>query len=143
MEDNVSVRRRWDDDTIGHGIGDAAAARPAVVALLDAMAARDWVAEEPEAHLLPHIRAAAERAGVPIASISIADGILEVGIDATPSRLHPRELALLVVASFAEASTHVREVAPGDFEVVTGMLEGDGAFAPHGHVVRLRIVRGD
>ena len=43
--------------------------------------------------------------------------------------------------------THVVERSPDvgrDVElfVTTGMLEGDGHFAPHGHTVRFRVSRG-
>jgi len=36
-------------------------------------------------------------------------------------------------------STHVRQVAAGDLQVVTGILPGDNpALATHGHLLRIR-----
>jgi hypothetical protein len=48
------------------------------------------------------------------------------------------------VGSFAEASTHVVERGRAGGRqvtllVTTGLLEGDGHFAPHGHTVVVRI----
>jgi hypothetical protein len=57
--------RRWDTDTTGHGAGSAAQQVDAVEALIDAMRLPDWVAEEPEHHLLPHIERACAREGSP------------------------------------------------------------------------------
>ena len=50
--------KRWDTDERGTGAGHARDAAPAVQRLVDAMQQDGWVAEEPEAHLLPHITAA-------------------------------------------------------------------------------------
>jgi len=55
-----------------------------------------------------------------------------------------REAAFGLVGTFAESSTHVVERSGDDrgsveLLVTTGMLEGDGAFAPHGHVVRIAV----
>ena len=44
----------------------------------------------------------------------------------------------------AEESTHVAEWVDGDtvvFEVATGMVAEDAHFAPHGHLLRLRVAR--
>jgi hypothetical protein len=44
--------------------------------------------------------------------------------------------------AFAEASTHLVDFGSDrDVELVvtTGMLPGDGAFGPHGHVVRIAV----
>jgi hypothetical protein len=51
-----------------------------------------------------------------------------------------------VQATFAEASTHVAETVAdagreAELLVTTGMLAGDGDFAPHGHVVRITVRR--
>lgn len=55
--------RRWDNDERLTGIADASAMEPQVSALLDAMARDGWVAEEPEAHLLPTCAGRADRSG--------------------------------------------------------------------------------
>src|SRR4051794_13568722 len=52
------MRRRWDIDERGHGIADGRRFAADVSALAAAVDAPDWIAEEPEAHLLPHLTAA-------------------------------------------------------------------------------------
>ena len=135
----MNVRRRWDTDERGHGTRDAAVARPAVESLLEAMSTDRWVAEEPEQHLLPHLTAAAAAVGADLLDAQTVNGVLEVRVrrgGRSPRDL--RQLVFVLVGSLAEASTHVRQEGDGRFEVVTGMLEGDGDFAPHGHLLRLR-----
>jgi hypothetical protein len=51
---------RWDGDVTGGGVGDAGAFADGADELVDSMRLADWVAEEPELHLLPHLRAACE-----------------------------------------------------------------------------------
>jgi hypothetical protein len=63
---------RWEGDETGHGIGDASTFAPDVGRLLDEMAAPDWVSEEPEVHLLPHLRAACDSPDSPFAIDSAA-----------------------------------------------------------------------
>src|SRR6187402_1767938 len=46
---------RWDIDERGIGVGDACGHLARLDALRAAAAETGWVAEEPEAHLLPHI----------------------------------------------------------------------------------------
>jgi len=104
----------------------------------------DWVAEAPDFHLLPHLERMCEEHGWRIARAGVADGVLEVDVTAAAqSRGELRAAAYVLIGSFAEASTHVVESIPDDSSVevtvTTGMLEGDGAFAPHGHVVRLSL----
>jgi hypothetical protein len=70
---------RWRDDTTGRGVGDATAFVDGAVELVDSMRTPDWVAEEPEAHLLPHLREAAE--GLPVAldaTRTLDDGTFEI-----------------------------------------------------------------
>ena len=135
-------QRRWDTDTRGTGDGDATAALPALVRLAEAMRSEGWVAEEPELHLLPHLEGAAETVGVEIQGTSTVGGIFEVDLGrGARSSAEMRMVTLALVSTIAEASTHVRQVDDGEFEVVTGMLTGDSpAFAAHGHLLRLRFV---
>jgi hypothetical protein len=99
-----------------------------------------WVAEEPEAHLLPHLEQAAATLGLELRSIRSQDGIFELDLDG--NGLGQRELraaAMSLVGSIAEASTHIRQLKEGEFEIVTGMLPGDSpVFATHGHLLRIR-----
>ena len=86
----ADVKRRWDIDEIGHGIASGRAFTPDVQRLEAALELPDWIAEQPEAHLLPHIR-----------QRRIGDSF--------------------------------------EYDIATGVLEGDSVFAPHGHLVRLRV----
>jgi hypothetical protein len=104
----------------------------------------DWVAEAPDLHLLPHVERMCEEHGWGILRADVADGVLEVDVTTTAqSRGELRAAAFVLIGSFAESSTHVVARSPDDTSVevtvTTGMLEGDGAFAPHGHVVRLSV----
>ena len=54
------MNRRWDDDERGHGVADARQLVAGARELITAFGAHDWVAEEPELHLKPHVDACAE-----------------------------------------------------------------------------------
>jgi hypothetical protein len=138
--------RRWEGDARGVGVADGGAFRPGVDALAGAMAAPGWVAEDADAHLLPHIRRACEASG----RFRVADTRDDAGLYAVtlewrpdrPTKSGLREDVFALVGSFAEQSTHVRQrVTDGTFEfdVTTGILD-ETPFRPHGHLVRLRIV---
>ena len=156
--------RRWEDDERGTGAADAQAS----VARLDALRAHagrsGWVAEQPEAHLWPHLEAAIAESGSPWrnATWSIdGDGRLVVELEHRASS-DDRPMAALRVDAFnlvgqvAEISTYVRVAEPAEavrlkngaradieVEVVTGMLDDETRFASHGHTLRLRIARVD
>jgi hypothetical protein len=55
------VRSRWDIDERGRGVADATRLIPDAETLVGFMAEEDWVTEEPDAHLLPHVRRVAAR----------------------------------------------------------------------------------
>ena len=105
----------------------------------------DWVTEDPELHLLPHIERLCEERSWQIDRSEVVDAVLEVEITAAASpTTTPRSAAFTVLGTFAEASTHVVETSADvgrDVELLatTGMLEGDGFFAAHGHTVRIRV----
>jgi hypothetical protein len=140
------MRQRWDTDDRGRGIASAVAYLDHADALRGAMTAPDWVAEEPDHHLLPHVRRFCQRSDVlSLVGWSIEDGVLVLDLAAAGAANwgQRREAVHALVGTFAEAATLVRELTPDhDFVVVTGMLEGDGAFAPHGHTVLLRVGDG-
>ncbi len=144
---NAGGVRRWDTDERGHGVASAAAAVPDLDRLRDAMLEPDWVTEEPEAHLLPHIQRLADDRGWSVTRSGVIDAVLVVEVDAPAASVRsPHEAAFALLGTFAEASTHVVEtVADVGREVellaTTGMLAGDGHFAPHGHVVRITVRR--
>jgi hypothetical protein len=82
---------------------------------------------------------------VEIARMEVIDDVLEVDLRQPPSDepRAPRIVAYGLLGSFAEAATHVRETREQGvvvLDVVTGMLPGDGAFATHGHLVRVRLL---
>jgi hypothetical protein len=60
-----SKERRWDVDERGVGIADARAVAPRIAALRDVAEQPGWVAEEPDAHLWPHIERAVAAPGSP------------------------------------------------------------------------------
>jgi hypothetical protein len=113
-----------------------------------AMLEPDWVAEEPDLHLLPHVRRLCEERGWKLARAAVVDDVLEVEVVVPAATVRsPTEAAFGILGTFAEASTHVVEQSADVGEnvellVTTGMLEGDGVFAPHGHTVRIAVRRG-
>jgi hypothetical protein len=137
------VRRRWDVDERGRGVAGAEGQVPELDRLRAAMLERDWVAEEPDAHLLPHIRRACAEQGWTVVRADVVDAILEVEVSA-PGARNPTAAAFTLLGTFAEPGTHVattthdvgREIA---VTITTGVLEGDSPFAPHGHVVKLLV----
>ncbi len=136
--------RRWETDERGRGVADGSALAPGVRELAAALDVEDWVAEEPEAHLLPHIERACAEAGLELLGHELTDDAVFVVRVAWPDDAGPaaaRAAAFRIVGSFAELATSVR-VRNGNrtFEVVTGMLDGDSQFAGHGHLVRLELV---
>ena len=141
------TNRRWDGDTRGAGQGSASGQIPAVHNLMDAMLRPDWVAEEPEAHLLPHITALCEREGSPLRLVStVSEGpIFVVTLEWTRAIANARNVtsaAYSLLGTFAESNTYVREEARDgaiDFEITTGLLDTDGPFKGHGHVLRFHV----
>jgi hypothetical protein len=72
---------RWDGDTRGRGVADATAFVDGAAELVASMRTPEWVAEEPESHLLPHLRDAAE--GGPLsfeAARTLDEGTFEVAL---------------------------------------------------------------
>ena len=94
------------------------------------------------------VRRVCEERGWRLERAEVVDAVLAVEAGTPATSAPPREAAFALIASFAEASTHVVERSPYvgrdvDLFVTTGMLEGDGSFAPHGHTVRIRVRRAD
>jgi hypothetical protein len=121
---------RWDGDVRGGGIGDAAQLVPGASELVAAFSASEWVAENPEIHLRPHIEAWCE-----------LDQRLALRDAYTDDRL--------AYVLDAESATYVRQRRVGGdgggspqalrFEVGTGELAPDARFEPHGHVVVINV----
>ncbi len=149
MSQQDGERRRWDTDSRYQGVADASAfAEP--IDELAALARRPaWVAEEPDAHLVPHLRvASAQDAGTGLRLVrttSGADGVLTAVLEhqGNASNGDIRRRAWAFIAAIAEPATSVREHRDGDqvcFDIVTGIPDNVGPFASHGHAIRL-IVR--
>ncbi|GAA0999200.1 hypothetical protein GCM10009555_099910 [Acrocarpospora macrocephala] len=135
--------RRWDIDERQTGIADGSAMDPQVQSLLDTMKRDGWVTEEPEAHLLPHLRRACGEDWTLTTEQLLDDGVYEVTLtptnenkDIKPIEVHRTAIRLL--SAIAEPVFFVRQSEPGVFDCVTGVLDGDPpGFRSHGHLVRL------
>ena len=125
------MKPRWDIDERGRGVASAEEAVPDLDRLREAMLVPDWVSEDPDAHLLPHMRRVCDERGWKLERGEIVDAVLEVDALTPEGSPPPREAAFALLGSFAEASTHIveRSLDVGrDVElfITTGMLEGDG-----------------
>src|SRR6266566_4473303 len=84
MADVADSRRRWDTDDRFTGVADASAFADAIEELAALARRPGWVAEEPEAHLVPHLRGA-DVAGLRLLECnSRGDGLLEVTAEHGP-----------------------------------------------------------
>ena len=142
------TKPRWDPDERGRGVASAEAGVLELDRLRSAMLEPDWVTEEPELHLLPHVqRVCDERGYVLERAAVVGDCVLEVDVAVAGGRKEVREAGFELVGSFAESSTHIVERSRGadgsTLEITTGVLDGDSRFAPHGHVVRLAVRGSD
>jgi len=122
--------------------------------LVAAFRAQHWVAEEPEAHLLPHVRAWCELdQRLDLASAHSDDAgayVLDLVWKGPQGAVRDARAAVFaLIGRFAESATYVRqrrvnrdqvgEVVDLVFEVGTGELDPDTAFAPHGHVLPIAV----
>ena len=140
--------RRWDIDERGRGVASGAVFAPNVEELRLAMGGETWVAEEADAHLMPHIRAACQATGsrVSLLDAAVLDAVLVVELvwidNMPPEPDIVRAEVFRLLGSFAEHTTHVVQRSTDDaveFEIATGTTAGDSPFLPHGHLVRVRI----
>jgi hypothetical protein len=139
------VERRWDIDERGHGIADARQFANSARELVAAMETTDWVTEEPEAHLLPHIRRICEGSVLSLVTAEVdEDGVLVVELHWEGGDESHWPEVWRVIGSFAESASYLHQWSENGadvFDVVTGMLAGETHFAPHGHTVRVRVTR--
>jgi hypothetical protein len=141
--------RRWDIDARGHGVADGGWIVSAVQRLVALLGQPDWVAEDPDLHLGPHLRAVCEDKASPWTLLGWqameADGVFTV--DLAWERPNPkigrmRADVFALIGAFAETVTFIsQQIGDGsiEFHVTTGMGGEDSPFAPHGHLVCLRI----
>jgi hypothetical protein len=142
------MTQRWQGDTHGSGIGSGRDYTAPLSRLREAMQLPDWVAEEPEAHLLPHLEAACERQGSPWRLVSaVANGVVYyVTLEWQRSSTRMRQLTVdfySLLGVIAESNTHIREEAADaaiEYQVTTGLLDRDGPFKGHGHILQFRLV---
>jgi hypothetical protein len=146
VELTTSDSRRWEGDERGRGIADAAGFAPGATELVDAMRADGWVAEDPDAHLRPHLERACQSLPLELRATRLSsDGTYDVelawqGDDYGPGAVRAAVFAL--AGSVAETASYVRQRRDDGvllFELVTGIIGDDARFAPHGHAVRFRI----
>lgn len=143
-----TIQPRWDGDTRGTGVTDGLAGAGEIRALLAALAAPGWVAEDPAAHLLPHLERACTATGSPWTLTGAtfgADGVFCVNLvwgRQAGSLRSLRADAFGLIGEVAETTTHVtREMGEHvvEYRVVTGMFPGESGFSGHGHLLHLRV----
>ncbi len=138
-------RRRWDIDESFTGIASGEALLPGVQDLAAHMRRAGWTAEDPDAHLLPHLEKVCSEDGSPWRNVRarlVDGGVYEVEVDHAGGEAGDQMLirdAMRLLSVVAESSFHVRQVDPTTIECVTGTLDGDGSYASHGHLIRLRV----
>lgn len=135
------MRPRWDIDERGRGVASAEAYLDHADALRAAMAEPDWVSENPDHHLLPHVRRFCEGSdALRLDDWSIEDGVLVLDLSSERSGRGRHEAVHALIGTFAEQATLVRQLRHDrEYVIVTGVLEGDSPFAPHGHTVLVRV----
>ena len=145
MADMTDPRQRWDTDERFAGVADASAFASGVEELAELARRPGWVTEEPEAHLVPHLRDATIDGLQVVECQTRDDGVLAVTATHQPgaSRSDIRRRAWALLGTIAEPAASVREHADGQaavFEMVTGIPAGSGPFASHGHSLRLTLL---
>lgn len=141
---------RWDGDERGHGVADASRFVDGTAELIAAMRRQNWVAEQPELHLLPHLERACESLPLRILDARTSeDGSYDVQLAWTAGEAGVggvRAAVFALLGGIAEPATYVRQRRTETdttltFEVVTGIVD-DVPFTPHGHTLRLSVATG-
>lgn len=143
---------RWEGDERGRGVADAGWLVPGAGELVAAFGEPAWVAEEPERHLLPHVRQWCTRDGRLVLTAAHQDEtgtyVLDLAWRGEARNVGEARAAVFsLVGSFAESATYVRQRRVADpgwlrFEVGTGELSPDARFDPHGHAVVITVSGG-
>jgi hypothetical protein len=142
--------KRWDGDEAVAGSAGAEVFVPRMENLIAHARRPDWVAEDPETHLWPHLQRAIDTVGSPWRRPRMsteANGSLLIELDyAAPSMDRPRAAlraaALALIGSIAEETTYIEIVGDAGgtvIDVITGSMDDQTTFLPHGHTLRIRI----
>jgi hypothetical protein len=132
------------------GLADGTPLTGSLDAMSSAMRDLGWVTEEPVAHLGPKLEAwLGEQGQGRWTNVALATEERWLVVSAEWNRAdgRMRDLradAFALIGSFVEDAAHVVQRRAGgvvEFEVATGQDTGD--FAPHGHLVRLRVTGPD
>lgn len=142
---------RWDGDEPGDGVADASQLAAGAGELIEAMQRPNWVAEQPELHLLPHLERACESLPLEILDARTTDdGSYDVRLGWTGDEAGVgviRAAVFSLLGGIAEPASYVRQrradgsdgsSADLTFDVVTGIVD-EKPFKPHGHTLRLRV----
>ena len=145
------VESRWDGDERGDGVADATQFVDGAEELIAAMRRPNWVSEQPELHLLPHLERACESLPLRILEArTMDDGSYEVQLGWTGDEAGVgviRASIFSLLGGIAEPSSYIRQRrtdptessgAALTFDVVTGIVD-DVPFKPHGHTLRLSV----
>jgi hypothetical protein len=143
--------RRWDDDERGEGVADASQFADGAAELMTAMRRPNWVAEQPEVHLLPHLEQACESLPLRLLDARTSDdGAYDVQLGWTGDEAGVgviRASIFCLLGSIAEPSSYIRQQRTEPvgassamlmFEVVTGIVD-ETPDRPHGHTLRLSV----
>jgi hypothetical protein len=108
------MRPRWDGDSRGRGIGDAAHLVSGANELVGAFTHPSWVAEEPEVHLRPHVEAWCQRdERLVLVDVFVDDRnayILDLQWRRPSAGVgQARAAVFALIGSFAETATYVRQ----------------------------------
>src|SRR4029077_16948092 len=125
MADAADSRRRWDTADRFTGVADAGVFADSVQELAQLARRPGWVAEEPEAHLVPHLQSASVPGLTVLPCRAGEDGVLDVAAEHSPGdrRRDIRRRAWALLGHVAEPLASVHEHATEDavmFDVITG-----------------------
>src|SRR5215813_10328987 len=105
---------RWDGDDRGRGTGDAEQLVTGARELIAAFSEPTWVAEQPDAHLRPHVEQWCQQDGrFAVHGASIDDHhayVLDLEWRGEPAGVGQARAAVFsLIGSFAESATYVRQ----------------------------------
>ncbi len=114
MTQPADARKRWDTDERYGGVADASAFAAEIAELASLARRPRWVAEDPDVHLIPHLRDATKpgQTGLRLLQASVSqDGVLTVAFEHAPgaSRRDIRRQAWALLGAIAETMASVRE----------------------------------